>query len=42
VRLGLCVFNEPLYVLGAGQHGLAWQDKNWDCYLVYAVELTKV
>ncbi len=28
MRLGLCVSNEPLYVLGAGQHGLGWRDKS--------------
>ena len=27
MRLGLCVSNEALYVLGAGQHGLAGRDK---------------
>ncbi len=28
MRLGLCVSNEPLYVLDAGQHGLAGRDKS--------------
>ena len=28
VRLGLCVSNEPLYVLGAGQHGLVGRDNS--------------
>ena len=42
VRLGLWVSNEPLYVLGAGQHGLGPQDNNRGCYPVYTAGLTKV
>ena len=42
VRLGLRVSNEPLHVLGAGQHGLGLQDNSRGCYSVYAVGLTKV
>ena len=28
MRPGSCVSNEPLYVLGAGQHGLAGRDNS--------------
>ena len=42
VRLGLWVSNEPLYVLGAGQHGLGPQDKSRGCYSVYTAGPTKV
>jgi len=28
VRLGLYGWSQPLYVLGAGQHGLAWRDNS--------------
>ena len=41
VRLGLWVSNEPLYVLGAGQHGLGPQDKS-RVYSVYTAGPTKV
>ena len=35
MRLGLWVSNEALYVLGAGQHGLAGRDKPGGCYPGY-------
>ena len=41
VRLGLWVSNEPLYVLGAGQQGLGWQDKSRGCYPAYTADPTK-
>ena len=42
VRLGLCISNELLYVLDAGQHGLAGRDNSMGWYRVYAVWLIKV
>ena len=41
MRLGLCVLNGPLHVLGAGQQGLGWQDNSRGCYPVYTACSTK-
>ena len=41
MRLGLCVFNEPLYVLGAGQHELRRRDNSRDCCLTNADGVTE-
>ena len=41
MRPGLYVSNEPLYVLGAGQHGLLGRDNTGDCYSGYAARATE-
>jgi hypothetical protein len=41
VRLGLNGSYEPLNVLDAGQHGLAWQYNSNGCYLANAAGTTE-